>query len=462
MAGSRTRQKLQARDDAGAGARMPTMLVALLLILTLLIGGGGRPAFIAETTAIIVSFIIAGIWLIAVRDRECTADRTMTVLGACFIALPILHLIPMPQFILGLRPLEATIAGSLSVVGQGDGFRAITIDRGRTIAALLSMLPPFILWLMLRTFPVRDRLAFGGVILLAVLVSALLAAVQVASGGAIGHIYKTHFGFASGVMANRNSAADFYVIAICILVVGYTHIKARRSHAKIALPFIGIGLLLVVATILTGSRSGTVLLVIPAALALFLNRSRLTQRQFLMIAGGTAALIILVLLLASQVPMIERTISRFSLGGDGRYSLWEDARFAISQAMPLGSGMGTGDIMMKWAENLDSLDPPYPNRVHNDYFEFVLEAGIYAGLLLAAIVVTIAVRTARLFSSGDHDERMAAILGPAILAVIALHSVVDYPLRSITISMVAAFALSLLSNSQHAGPRKAQRSKAPA
>ncbi|MCA0908925.1 O-antigen ligase family protein [Qipengyuania gaetbuli] len=437
------------------------MLAALLLFLALLIGGGGRPAFIAETTAIIVSFIIAAIWLVAVRDRDLAPDRAMSVLAGCFIAVPVLHLVPMPQFILGLRPLEVTIAGSLSVVGQGDDFRAITIDRGRTIAALLSMLPPLILWLMLRTFPVRDRLAFGGVILLAVLASAMLAAVQVASGGAFGHIYKTHFGFASGVMANRNSAADFYVIAICILVVGYTHIKARRRHAKIALPFIGLGILLAVATILTGSRSGTVLLLLPAGLCLFLNRGKLSNRQLLFIAGGAAALIIVVLLLASQIPMVERTLARFSITGDGRYSLWEDARFAISQAMPLGSGMGTGDIMMKWAENLDSLDPPYPNRVHNDYLEFVLEAGVLAALLLAVLAIFLAVRTVRLLSSGDHDEKMAAILASAIVAIIALHSAVDYPLRSITISMVAAFALSLVSNSQHAGPRKVPRSKAP-
>lgn len=456
------RSLLSGKSEARTGGRssLAPVLLGAFLFITLLLGGGGRPAFVSETIAILLSLAIAAIWVFLVREEKVASDPLMTAVAAIFVSLPILHLIPLPQFLLDMRGVEPTISGSLAVADATGSMRPLTIDQGRTVAALLSILPPLILWWMLRTQPLRDRLAYGAIILAAVLCSALLAAVQVASGGSIGHIYDTHFGFASGLLANRNSSADFYLIGLCILAVGYSHVKARRRHAKIALPFAAFGILLALATILTGSRTGTVLLLVPAGLFLLLNYSALSRRQILITSGILVLGTIAVMLLASQIPMIERTIARFGLVQEGRYSLWEDARYAIGQVLPWGSGMGTGDIMMKWAENLDSLDPPYPNRVHNDYMEFFLEAGWLAAALLVGFALIAAVRLKSLLFSRDHDQKMAGFLALGLLAIIALHSIVDYPLRSITLSMVAAFAISLLSNSRDDGTRVVPRSKA--
>jgi O-antigen ligase len=85
-----------------------------------------------------------------------------------------------------------------------------------------------------------------------------------------------------------------------------------------------------------------------------------------------------------------------------------------------------------------------PNRAHNDYLELVIEAGVLGLLVLAVLAIMLA----RL-ALGQLRDQSPTIRGQVIFAlgtftIVALHSQVDYPLRSMSLACIAAVAAGLL------------------
>jgi len=125
--------------------------------------------------------------------------------------------------------------------------------------------------------------------------------------------------------------------------------------------------------------------------------------------------------------------------------LWEDTRFAIAQYWPFGSGLGTFVRAILPAERLEIIDPAFPNRAHNDFLELAVEGGVF-GLAIAGIVaLLLAWGFIRTWRSGYRER---AITGLAMLVIIGLHSIVDYPLRNMAIATLAGAAAGFLCGPQ--------------
>ena len=126
-----------------------------------------------------------------------------------------------------------------------------------------------------------------------------------------------------------------------------------------------------------------------------------------------------------------------------RGAIWTDTIFAIRQYWPVGFGMGGFEPAMLPAERLEVLIAAVPNRAHNEFLEIGLEAGALGYAMLAATVIACLTLARRAWRAAPAMRRQV-IFGLGVLIILALHSIVDYPLRSMALACLAGVAAGML------------------
>src|SRR5690606_12413055 len=112
--------------------------------------------------------------------------------------------------------------------------------------------------------------------------------------------------------------------------------------------------------------------------------------------------------------------------------------------LPLGSGVGSFDPVYRSVEPLTEVDPTFFNHAHNDYLEIWLEAGWPGVLLLGLFLFWYSRRTLAAWRAiGSPSMSMQRAASISIMAVL-LHSAVDYPIRTLTMSVVFALVCAIL------------------
>lgn len=117
---------------------------------------------------------------------------------------------------------------------------------------------------------------------------------------------------------------------------------------------------------------------------------------------------------------------------------------AANEAFPWGTGMGTFRRVYEQHEALETALPLYINRAHNDWIEFYLEAGL-AGLVLIGLWLAWWLWARREPAGRDIpiEQRLQALVCTLALIALALHSMVDFPMRTVAISTMAGALLAL-------------------
>ena len=110
---------------------------------------------------------------------------------------------------------------------------------------------------------------------------------------------------------------------------------------------------------------------------------------------------------------------------------------------PLGSGIGSFDPAYRVVEPVESVGTQFLNHAHNDYAELWVEAGVMGAVVVVAFLIWALVASARIWLA---PERGGAPARAATLVILLLagHSLVDYPLRTLALAAVFAFACALL------------------
>jgi O-antigen ligase len=105
--------------------------------------------------------------------------------------------------------------------------------------------------------------------------------------------------------------------------------------------------------------------------------------------------------------------------------------------------MGSFIELMTPVERLEVVDPTLPSRAHNDYLEILLEGGIFGIALIAAITICLIVMALKSWKSGSVTRAHGRFAFAAFF-IIAAHSLVDYPFRSMSLAMLVGAAAGLL------------------
>lgn len=439
------------------------VLLAGFVFCALVLGGGGSPNPLTELVLQILFAGYAAWWLFAQQEagQPHGVDRTLVFALLLVLAVPVLQLVPLPPAIWTALPGREAALESLGLAGAAESWRPLSLTPYSTLAALLAMIPPVcVAFAMSRLSARRQRLVLAAVVGIGLL-TALLGVLQVAAGDTRLNFYEaSHRGWVTGFQANRNAAADVLLVAFLALALLARPYLLPESSAKGILSrkssvFAAVGalaLVLFAAIIMTGSRAGMALLVptlLFATAILFVGPGTaptLPKGRTMLIGIATMFGLSAVLLwLAIDGGAYARLAGRLgAIGSDIRPELWEDTWFAIKTYWPAGFGLGGFETAILPAEQLTFLDITRPNRAHNDYLELALEAGLpgLAVLLVVALALaTIGVRSWR----KAEENRPSLTFSLGTFCVLLLHSVVDYPLRSMAVAVLVAIATGMLS-----------------
>jgi O-antigen ligase len=437
-----------------------------LLAAAVILGGGGSPAPASELLLQLIALVVLGIalWLPkpAVAPR---ADWPVLIGSLALILLFVAQLVPLPPSWWQSLPGRAIEAQSLALVGGAESWMPLSVSPQRTLASLLSLIPPLTLLFLAWRLTPRERIPLLAVIGALGVLTSILGVIQLAGGDASwGRFYSyTHIGYLTGFQANRNATADILLIAILALTLFAVELRDRRGATQVRLLVGVLVLLLALSVILTGSRAGIALLggltVIGAAAAVPMLSAHIWARRIALLALPLVGLAGFALYGNSA---LDHSFGRFSDAEEGRTEIWKDARFAMVQHWPIGTGIGTFVPVFIAAERLEAVDPTVPNRAHNDYLEFALEAALPGVAFLALATAALFVRCGTIWRRRrDRTARVQAIMAVGILTIVGLHSLVDYPMRSMSVACLTALAIGLLTHlrtaSQQSEPSEPRR-----
>jgi O-antigen ligase len=371
------------------------------------------------------------------------------VLVVATLSLPLLQIVPWP----GVPPW-ASVHGEWQV-DQARVFgvaptSTLSIAPDASLRAFFALLPPASVFLgVLLLQPAAQRRVIVVIGALA-LVSAAIGLLQAAFGeSTAASPLGPADGQARGFFSNRNHFAALMYIGIALSGGGLA-LSLRRMladfqptrHGPRVIVWATAFLLLVVACMVARSRAGVVLgagviLALFAIIVLDAARaSRGSRRAFALVAilSGLAAI---------QVGLWG-VLERFNADPfeDGRIVVQTTTWQAAEDSLPWGTGMGTFRRVYEQREPLESVMNAWVNRAHNDWLEFRLEAGWPGTLLLCAWIGwwIVALRRRGAGSRAESDPRMALLQRLAVVAIIAvaLHSLVDFPMRTTAIFTIVA------------------------
>lgn len=439
------------RDASSLAAIVAVSYLGVVIML----GGGGSPNPLPELILQLITAVLLAIWAVMLGGRAyfkqpaAQLSRPAVLLAFALFAIPLIQLIPLPPIVWHGLPGRAGERAALALIGQQDSWRPLTISSARTIAALLALTVPLVVMVMVASLGRAGRAMIMGVIAGVALLSLIVGAAQMSGGnGNWLRFYVPDQPFLSGFQANRNSSAD-------LLLVGYLALSAAilewiglrggcagqyRWPLVMATPF----LVLVLGIVLTGSRAGMMLvpLVVIAQLVVFRAHVALSRKVGLALLGIVTAGAALPFLLRNSV--IAGILERYDFAGEFRPELWKDSLYSLGQYWPFGVGLGNFVPVFLASERLEVVDPTVPNRAHNDFLEFAIEAGLLGTVVFALCAAILIALARKHWRSGVPGARLQVWFGGAVLVVLGLHSMVDYPLRSISLAAIAAAAAAML------------------
>lgn len=423
------------------GARV--LQVVSLLLVALIFGGGGSAEGLANLVVQLVALGLIACNRQAVFDFFAQAPRIVAVLVAACILLPFLQSIPLPPSVWQHLPGRGLATEALALVGGSDDWLPFSLNVRRTMVAGLALMPPLAVMILSWNLPepAKRQLLFalvaaGGFVV-------LLGAQQLALGNRVLVPYAEAIGTTDlqGTFANHNSTGLFIDIVLCALV---GILPRRRSPLVWHLAWVATAILLLIGLFLTRSRSGMALVVVPAILFLiqfWQSRSLHKASWRRLVLGGSAFVVVVggIAGLGLENRRIQQSLARFDELQDARPLIWEDTLAAIRHFWPLGSGIGTFDEVFQLDESLENIGPGRAGRAHNDYLEAALESGAVGVGLLAAWALVLAAGCFHALRRGG-----TALVPAGVLVLLALQSILDYPLRNQTLLCLAGLMLALL------------------
>ena len=437
--------------NSPAADRIGIISLSILFTVAFACGGGGSvyglANLVVQLAALAVLALLGGSALRFWRE----SPLPLRILIALSLLVPLVQIIPLPESLWLMLPGHDLAARSFEAAGTA-GWMTWSVAPLRTALALTALITPLAVVMAGWTLPRQHLLTLGWLVVMLGIVTTLMGLVQLNPAGDNLVLYPARDpgAFLVGTFANRNSTALFLGFSLALACL----LPAPKPHPAVPWVRLGLASLLLVAVILTKSRTGLALAAIPLGLAglraigwLLARRSPSAGTQSgphpaLLVLGAIALGATAIGGLAIVAPgQVAGTLERFQAKDDPRRYIWEDAVFAVDRYWATGAGMGTFDDVFQIDESLENLTLRTAGRAHNDYLELAIEAGL-PGLILA--VCWIAAGLAMAWQARRSQYAWAGWAGGAFLLAIALQSVTDYPLRNQTNLAFAGFALLLL------------------
>src|SRR5580693_1242737 len=455
--------------------RGPFWLTAFTLLAALLLGGGTRGGFLSDALLQLLAIPLLlwsasrlgdQFWRHRAKVRQLRWEITFCL---AVVLVPLIQLVPLPPVLWTLLPHREPLIASFESLGHGlsgNGlpWLPISVSPNATWLSVMALLPALAVFFGTILLSYRERRLLSLAVVAFGVVSAFLGLLQIAQGPAsrLRFFAVTNLSEAVGFFANRNHFAAFlYVVllfaAVWAIDIGFAvgpwrdrRIFEARSIVTITASFLAIVILLA-AEAMARSRAGMILTMVSLAgvygLVLTDRRRRTlsgTPLNFLFAAAGTAFILVVQFALY-------RILARFNTDPLDDLRL-QFARTTIEAAwtyMPFGAGMGTFvPVYGLFEKPQDLFAHAYINHAHDDILELWLETGIFGIALMGAFAAWFVSRAAKIWRHGsvgaNEFDRSLARAATIAVALIVVHSFLDYPLRTAAMTAILAFACGLM------------------
>jgi len=442
--------------------RIRGWLAAIFLFLCVLLGGASAAGVLANAVlqALAVLLIVWVFW--SARQPLIKGEaKPLLYMVAALVLFGVISLIPLPYGIWSGLPGREPVARGFQLLGIEAPAVPLSLTPRRTIAALLSLLPPLAMFLLVLRLSATWRRRLGWVLLGTAVLSIGLSAFQLLGGpqSSLRFYAITNPNRAVGFFSSANHLPTLLLAALPFAGV----LAARAAGASSAqkrsgglTASISVALFLIAGVAVSGSSAGYALL-IPAALGSLLihRRSAAGQlsRYWGMALGATAVLFIG---FAAFGPLNQQTLSgKFSDHPTSRGTIWETTSRAVAEFLPVGSGWGSFGDVYRTFDNPDRTTNEFVNHAHNDYLEVALDLGAFGVILIAAFLLWWAWRSLAVWRE-DFKGANIARCGSVMITVLLLHSAVDYPLRTASLAVIFALACAFMVSPPARESRKQQ------
>ena len=374
------------------------------------------------------------------------AARTLMLILLAALAVIVLQLIPLPAS-LWTGGLRAKLAEGYAILGLAVPSLPISLAPYAGLNTLLAVIPALAVFCGIMRLGAFRASWLAAAVLAGAVAGITLGALQVVAPGPSSPWYlypQTNRGVAVGFFANANHMADLLVCALPFIAALASAGRTRNIQRYSALLIIlaAAALLIVAGIALNGSLAGYALAVpvIGASILIAAPPSRNLHVSIGTITG--------LALLAAAFAIGSTSIGSSRIGQEASGSvqsrgvILRTTAKGIADTMPVGSGLGSFVKIYPLYESADRVTPEYVIHAHNDYAELVLELGLAGILLIVAFLVWWGVvsKAAWRAGGGGPYARAASIA----TAVVLVHSLVDFPLRTAAISATFAMCLGLL------------------
>jgi len=439
-------------------SRRLRVIALVALVAWPLVALGGRSA----TTATAFGLTCLALAVFERSRLGGAVDRALLGL----LAIVTVQLIPLPAALVAmLSPHAVAVSRALSIQLSTDaGFRALTLSRTDTAWAWIVMAGAIATFLI-----ARGRFRRGGVrqtvrmiVALGFAVSLLAIAQAATAGRDIYWRFRTEFEgpLPFGPFVNRNHFATWVIMALP-LSLGYiaarlgkpaepTHASVRARLASSVDPrtawLLAAGVTMLVALLLSLSRSGMLALAATACGTIVFCRHRLDRRRRnrLLLA---AALVVVGGFAWADIPALGQRVAGAQSGLANRLTIWRETVPIIRDFWLTGTGAGTYQRAMFYYQQSSRV--VYFNQAHNHYLQIAAEGG--AMLITAFVLAVIAfVRSAHERLTRDQSGLFWIRAGAACgLAAVALQSLWETGLAMPANAALAALLAALVVYERH-------------
>jgi O-antigen ligase len=448
-------------------------MLTAFLVFVFLTGGSQRAdtsslVFLRPAAALMIGF---GLWTI--RWPDIKKHRAIFGIIAACAAILLLQLMPLPPSIwqtLPGRDIVSEIERAASIAPQ---WRPISLTPVLTANSLFSLLVPTACLIHAAQLSWEDRYRLLWVLLAVGMVSGLMGLIQiVGSANSPLYLYRiTNDGSAVGLFANRNHHAVFLACIFPMLAVNASAGSKTPESQMISLwASAAAALILIPLILVTGSRAGLILGILSLAFAGLVfkgsaDRSSTLkrpggQRMFYLAGAAAAAGLGLLMIVFARAEAFDRLMAPDQTD-DLRFKMWGPIAQAVADYLPIGSGAGSFVETYQIAEPNTLLLTRYVNHAHNDVLDIALTSGVAGIAILLLSLLAWAVATFRVWFCVSEASRHKKLgrAASVILLLLALSSLVDYPLRTPSLAAFAVLAAVWLSSASSQPSRADKKDK---
>jgi O-antigen ligase len=436
-------------------------LAVFLILVSVAFGGQSRdnPVSLAVIGVVAAPLLAWSLWALVDSGEWRRRKLALAFLALVFVS-PLLQLVPIPADVYSAAPGRGPAAAALALVGVEPRWMALSMNPDATRRAAQALMAPAAMFLLTLRLRSSQQVRLSGIYLACGGLSLLLGIAQLASRGTQLYVSPEDIaGSVVGFFANRNHFATFLLCLTPLAAIVFADLRRRRGGrfpAEAALG--GFSLVVLLALALARSRFG-LLAAVPtlgvSILLLSMSQARVERRRGAVLGVVGAAVLALGVVAGFGLQPI---LNRFTQEDAGdRPTMWARTLVAAGPFAPLGAGPGAFDRVYRAIEPASEVKSTYVNQAHNDYLEGWLESGVLWLVTVVAGATIYVAWTWRAWRSRVVEAALPARAASFGLALIAVHSIVDYPMRTEAIAVLAAFLLGVLGAPTPQGERPDRR-----